>query len=299
MIELRHLRYFLEIARQQHVTRAADALHITQSTLSHQLRQLEEALGVELFDRVGRGLILNEAGDIFMAFATRAVLEVEEGKVAIEELHRLTRGQLRIGVIHTYNSTVLPPVIAKFTAAHPGVHLSVEDLPAAEIERGVANGDLQLGIAFSPTTREDVVAESLFSERLVLVVGKSHPAAGLQEVGASHLSRMDLAVQTPRFSARKRIDEALGKWINGRVRLEMSSIDAMLNTVELCGIGAVVFERAVPETSDLVRVPIVRPHVLRTAALIWNSRRTRSSAATKFAQAVRAQFEAGSQVTSR
>lgn len=276
------------------MTRAADALHITQSTLSHQLRQLEEALGVELFDRVGRGLSLNEAGETFIAFATRAVLEVEEGKVAIEELHSLTRGQLRIGVIHTYNATVLPPVIAQFTAAHPGVHIAVEDLPAAEIERGVANGDLQLGIAFSPSTREDVVAESLFSERLVLVVGKNHPAAGLQEVGASQLSRMDLAVQTPRFSSRRRIDEALGKWINGRVRLEMSSIDAMLNTVELCGMGAVVFERAVPETADLVRVPIVRPHVLRTAALIWNSRRTRSSAATKFAQIIRARFGATS-----
>ncbi|MGJ7493348.1 LysR substrate-binding domain-containing protein [Variovorax sp. ZT4R33] len=288
MIELRHLRYFLELSRQQHLTRAADALNITQSTLSHQLRQLEEALGMALFDRVGRGLSLNEAGRTFVAYATRSVLEVEEGKVAIEELHALTRGRLRIGVIQTYNATLLPPVIAQFASEFPGVHVVVEDLTATQIEQDVANGDLNLGVAFARATREDVTAEPLFSERLVLVVGKNHPAAGLKEVEASLLAGMELAVQTPRFSSRQRIDQALGKWIHKQVRLEMSSIDAMLKTVAASALGAVVFERAIPETTNLVSVPIANPQVQRTAALVWNGRRTRSAAAVRFADAVRA-----------
>lgn len=287
MIELRHLRYFLETARQHHVTRAAAALHVTQSTLSHQVRQLEERLGVTLFDRLGRGVRLTEAGETFMAFATRAVLEVEEGKIALEELQSLVRGRLRIGVIHTYNATVLPPVIAQFGMQYPGVHIVVDDLPASVIERDVANGDLDLGIAFSPATHETVVTEPLFSERLVLVVRRDHPFARLRGVPAERLSELDLAVQTARFSSRTLIDQRLGNRIRKRIRMEMSSIDAMLHTIRLRGMAAIVFERAVKKDESLVCIPIVRPKVARTAALLWHAGRTRSAAATKMAKAIR------------
>lgn len=288
MIELRHLRYFLETARQRHMTRAADALHVTQSTLSHQMRQLEELLGVALFDRLGRGVRLTEAGETFMAFATRAVLEVEEGKTALEELQSLTRGRLRIGVIHTYNATVLPPVIAQFGAQYPGVHIVIDDLPASVIERDVANGDLDLGIAFSPAMRDTVMTEPLFSEQLVLVVRRDHPFARLPEVPADRLSELELAVQTARFSSRTLIDQRLGSRIKKQIRMEMSSIDAMLHTIRLRGMAAIVFERAVKKDESLARIPIVRPKVARTAALLWHAGRTRSAAATKMAKAIKA-----------
>src|SRR3569833_2762248 len=100
MLELRHLRYFLTVAELQHVTRAAEALHVTQSTLSHQIRQLEEQLGTELFDRVGRGVQLTQAGRLFRSFAQRALDEVDAGRTALDELGKLLRGTLRIGVIH-------------------------------------------------------------------------------------------------------------------------------------------------------------------------------------------------------
>jgi LysR family cyn operon transcriptional activator len=80
MIELRHLRYFLEVARHEHVSRAADALHVTQSTLSHQITQLEALLGTQLFDRIGRGIQLTDAGRTFSDYARRA-LEVDEGQL--------------------------------------------------------------------------------------------------------------------------------------------------------------------------------------------------------------------------
>lgn len=285
--ELRHLRYFLEVARLQHVTRAADSLHVTQSTLSHQLRQLEELLDVKLFDRIGRGVKLTEAGEIFLAYATRALLEVEDGSSALRELTNVLRGKLRVGVIHTYNSTILPPALARFGLAHPGVHVKVDDLPALAIEQDIVDGHLDLGIAFSPATRPEIDSEPLFEEELVLAVAADHPSARLQTIEASELSSMKLALQTTRFSSRRRIDEALGQWIEGAVQLEMSSIDAMLKTIQLNGMGAILFERAVPLDQGITRVRIVSPQVKRTAALLWHAQRARSAAARRFADEIR------------
>jgi len=285
MIELRHLRYFLEVAKQQHVTRAAETLHITQSTLSHQLHQLEEHLGTPLFDRVGRGLQLTEAGETFMQYAARALLEVEAGQFAIDELHSLARGRLRIGVIDTYTNTLLPSLIARFAQTYPGIHMVIDDLPASLIEQKVAGGELDIGIAFAPTTRPDVLAEPLFSEELVLVVRDDHPYAQRRRIHASDLGAIPVVVQTARFSSRGIIDQNLGSFIKGNIRLEMGSIRAMLHTVRLGDMAAIVFERAVQDAQGLVKVPI-QPKITRTAAIIWPQGRSRSAAAGKFASAI-------------
>ena len=288
MVELRHLRYFLEVARVGHITRAAEALHVTQSTLSHQIGQLEAVLGVPLFDRIGRGLQLTDAGRTFSDYARRALEEVDEGRFALEGLRDLVRGRVRIGVIHTYNSTLLPAVIAEFATAHPGIHVSIEDMPASDIAAMVASGALHLGLSFATPGRADVEAEPLFSERLMLVVRDDHPLAQRKTVSASQLTGLRLAVQTERFVSRRMIDAELGPLIEGHVWLEMSSIGAMLETIRLqAQTAAILFERAIGPGSGLRQVEIVQPNVTRTAAIIWRKDRARTRAATEIAAAVR------------
>jgi LysR family transcriptional regulator, cyn operon transcriptional activator len=288
MIELRHLRYFLEVARHEHITRAAQALHVTQSTLSHQIVQLEALLGTPLFDRVGRGLQLTDAGRTFSDYARRALEEVEEGRYALDGLRDLLRGRVRIGVIHTYNTTLLPPAIAEFARSYPGIHVSIEDMPAPEVAAMVASGAIHLGLSFATPGYPDVDTEELFSERLMLVVRDDHPLAGNSSVHAEALSRLRLAVQTERFLSRRMIDAELGQWIHGSIWLEMSSIDAMLATIRLQGqTAALLFERAISESSGLRQIEIVQPQVTRTAAILWRNRRARSRAATEIAAAVR------------
>jgi LysR family cyn operon transcriptional activator len=283
MLELRHLRYFLTVAELQHVTRAATALHVTQSTLSHQIRQLEEQLGTELFDRVGRGVQLTQAGRLFRSFAQRALDEVDAGQTALDELGKLLRGTLRIGVIHTYNSTLVPPVASRFAAEHPAVRVLIEDLPASTIEREVAAGELDFGIAFAPATIPGLLAEPLFRDELVLIVRHDHPLARHKTIPASSLAKLPLALQTPRFSTRHLIDQAFGRWIGEGAHLEMSSIEALLNTVRLGEIGTIVSERAFAEDPELVKIRIGRPSVARQAALLWSEQRYRTAAARHFA----------------
>ncbi len=97
MIELRHLRYFLAVAEAAHFTRAAEAIYVSQPTLSQQIKQLEADLGTTLFDRIGKRVMLTEAGKILQAHAQRIFTELEQAQQAIQELEGLQRGELAVG----------------------------------------------------------------------------------------------------------------------------------------------------------------------------------------------------------
>ena len=107
-MELRHLHYFLSIAETSSFTRAAASLHVTQPTLSHQIRQLEREIGKPLFDRMGRGVRLTEPGKVLQDYARRAIKEIQSGLRAVAELDGLVHGKLAVGVFRTYSSSPLP-----------------------------------------------------------------------------------------------------------------------------------------------------------------------------------------------
>src|SRR5215813_590503 len=127
-IELRHLRYFLAVAEASHFTRAAAKLHVTQPTLSHQIRELEGQLNLQLFDRVGRRVRLTAAGETLLPHARKVLRELEETQTALSELHGLKRGVLRVGIVQTVNACVIPEIVERFGAAHAGIRLECGEM---------------------------------------------------------------------------------------------------------------------------------------------------------------------------
>jgi LysR family cyn operon transcriptional activator len=107
-MELRHLRYFVALAEHLSFTRAAARVHVTQSTLSHQIRQLEEELGQPLFDRIGKKVVTTEAGELFLGFAVRALKEVDHGLAVLKPSAAGLAGRVRIGTTHTFNIGLIP-----------------------------------------------------------------------------------------------------------------------------------------------------------------------------------------------
>ena len=122
-MELRHLRYFVAVAESLSFTRAAERVHVTQSTLSHQIRQLEDEVGQVLFDRLGKKVFMTEAGQLFLAHAQRALREVDAGLALLRPEAGGLSGQLRIGATHTFNIGLIPECVALFLARHPTVKL--------------------------------------------------------------------------------------------------------------------------------------------------------------------------------
>src|SRR5882757_6169063 len=193
-MELRHLRYFLRIAELNNLTRAAEQTFVTQSTLSHALRQLEDELGTPLFDRVGRNIRLTKAGQLFRDYAARAINEVGRGITALHEVRGLEGGTLNIGVIPIFSLPHVPHTVAAFAALHPKVRIVVQELRSRALEDMLAAGHLDLGIAFHPASRDEVESEYFFDERLVLVVGRAHPLAAKRVLPVNALDKFSLAL---------------------------------------------------------------------------------------------------------
>src|SRR5215467_9750575 len=165
-IELRHLRYFLAVAEEQHFTRAAQKLHVTQPTLSHQIRELEGQLSLPLFDRVGRRVKLTAAGETLLPHAQRVVRELAEAQTALDELHSLKRGTLRVGIVQTINTCAIPEIVAHFSTAHPGVRVACAEMSVADIESELELGKLDLGISYLPPTRKGLTGQKVLAEEL-------------------------------------------------------------------------------------------------------------------------------------
>ena len=283
-MEIRQLRYFLDIAQTEHLTLSAQNLFVTQSTLSHGLRQLEQELGVTLFDRLGRGLKLSQAGAEFRVYATRALKEIEAGRMALADLGGLQSGKLTVGAFPTFLNTVVPATVAAFSQAHPGVMVEVRDLRAGSIEALLLRGELDLGIAFHPTEHEEIETEPLFDERMLLVVGALHPLAGRRSLAMKALAGMPLALLPRTFATRRLIDASLRQAdVAPTVRVEMDSVEALLGVCRHSGLASIVPERAARQAPDLHAIALTEPQMVRHAGILWRRGASRSAAARAFA----------------
>lgn len=283
-MELRQLRYFLSLAETEHLTRSAEALFVSQSTLSHGLRQLEEELGMPLFDRLGRGLKLSQAGAVFRDHAARTLQEVEAGRMALSDLAGLQSGELTIGVIPTFLTHFVPDAVAAFSAAYPGVRVMVRDLRAGPIEELLVAGRLDLGISFHPGAVDEIEAETLFEERLQLVVHSRHPLAKQSSLRLKDLKDQPLALLPRSFATRRMIDAAFAEAkLVPDVRVEMESVEALLRCCRRGALATIAADHAASQAGAGMRaLELTQPQTVRRAAVLWRRGGSRSAAAREF-----------------
>ena len=287
-MELRHLRYFTALAECLSFTRAAERVHVTQSTLSHQIRQLEEEIGQPLFDRVGKRVVLTEAGEHFVGYATKALKEVDQGLGMLRGASRPMTGALRIGATHTFNLRFLPDCIAAFLGRFPTVKIVVEELEADAIEARLIANALDIGIAYRPTRSADLWFEPLYNEEMVLVVSGRHALAKRRRVRMVELHRQPVVLLPPPFATRALLDECFAaSGAEPVVVAEMNTIPPMLELVTRSNVAAIVTRNALPAGSPLVVVPIEGPTPVRTPGLLWPRNRDPEPPMRSFAGIVR------------
>lgn len=291
-MELRHLRYFLAVADNLSFTRAADQLHVTQPTLSHQVRQLEEEIGSVLFDRIGRRVHLTPSGETFRGYAQKALKEINSATAAISELEGLMHGTLTVGVFESFSTSLLPPLLAKFCDLYPGVHVTVRQLPTGQLEEQLDNGNLNLGIAYSPPATDKIVAEKLFDEPLALVVGTKHALAHRRRIHMAALDGEPLMLLTAEFPSRRLLESrfaAVGA--KPRVVLEINSIQATLATVSSTKLATILTKRMAKTVPGLHCIELV-PTIMRTVAMFWRRGGYRTAAARAMADLIKKAYAA-------
>jgi LysR family transcriptional regulator, cyn operon transcriptional activator len=288
-MELRHLRYFVALADCRSFTRAAERTHVTQSTLSHQIRQLEDEIGQPLFDRVGRRVVATEAGELFLAFASRALKEVDQGIAMLRPGGGNLTGRVRIGATHTFNIGLIPECVAAFLKRHPTVQIRVEELAAEQIVSRLGNGELDLGIAYRPSGPTDLWFEPLYNEEMVLVVADSHPLAGRKRIRMVELHQQRLVLLPAYFATRTLLDECfLASGAEPIVVAEMSTVAPMLGLVLRMPIAAIVAINAVPKAmSGLQVIPLESPTPVRTPGILWQREVAQEAPVKSFAVIVR------------
>jgi len=286
-MELRHVRYFDAVAETLNFTRAAERLHVTQSTLSHQIRQLEEELGVELFDRSSKKVRMTEAGEILRSHLTPALGQIDRAVQALRSNAETLTGSIRLGTTPSFNTRMVPLCVSTFLHHYPGIQVTVEELSADMIARRLASGHLDLAVSYRPEGT-DLWFEPLYNEELRLVVASSHPLATRRRVRMVELHHVRMVLLPSQFLTRKLLDdcfEAAGA--EPLVAAQLNSIAPMIELIRQTGLAGIIAETAVTPSADLRVVPLEDPTPIRTPGMLWKKGATRSPTIKHFADIIR------------
>jgi DNA-binding transcriptional LysR family regulator len=179
---LTQLIYFLEVVRTGSLTAAAEALHVSQPTVSEQIRRLERSLGVELFIRMGRGARLTAAGDVFLPEATSVLDAVKSAKSSITDLSELEIGTLAVGLFGQASCYGLADVMYDFHAKYPGVVQTIHGQNSAEVADSVREGRLEAGIVFLPVDATGLTVRPFFTDPILYVSADPARTAELKTI---------------------------------------------------------------------------------------------------------------------
>ncbi|NWA91406.1 LysR family transcriptional regulator [Pseudomonas sp. D8002] len=293
-MELRHLRYFAALAETLHFTRAAERTHVTQSTLSHQIRQLEEEVGVRLFDRIGKKVSITEAGDRLLSQVLPALKQIDVAIHAITRTPGSASGHIRIGATYSFNIRLVPACIASFLSRNPDVSVSAEELAQDLIIERLERNELDLGIAYRPTDGHDLWFEPLYNEELKLVVSTDHPLAKRKSVRMIELHNLRMTLLPRHFMTRRQLDECFrSSGAEPVVAVEMNTLLPMLELARHTDLACIVAETAIGSRSGLSVIALENPTPIRTPGLLWKKGGTDDAAIKQFASVVRKATEAG------
>ncbi|MFI5444478.1 LysR substrate-binding domain-containing protein [Polaromonas sp. UC242_47] len=287
-MELRHVRYFDAIAETLNFTRAAERLHVTQSTLSHQIKQMEDELGVALFDRSNKKIRMTEAGEILRTYMTPALEQIDRGVQALRGDAEFLSGTIRLGTTPSFNTRMVPLCVSTFLHHYPNIQVVVEELSGDMLARGISSGKLDLAVSYRPADGTGLWFEPLYNEELRLVVAASHPLAKRRRVRMVELHHVRMVLLPKEYLTRQLLDECFeAAGATPLVVAQLNSIWPMFELIRQTDLAGIFGETAVTPSSDLRAVPLEDPVPIRTPGLLWQKGATRSPTLKHFADIIR------------
>ncbi|WP_214415897.1 LysR family transcriptional regulator [Sphaerisporangium fuscum] len=273
-MELRQLEYFVAVAEERSFTRAAERVHISQSGVSAQIRQLERELGAELFDRSARAATLTVAGRAALEHARATLAAAAAVDQAVGEVTALIRGRLTVGMVIGCTVTPLFDALAAFHTAHPGVEITLLEDGSDRLVEQVRGGALDLALVGTATaTPEGLEAMTIISDRLVAAVPRGHPLAARGRVTLGDLDGHPIVCMPPGTGLRTVFDEACAaRNLRPAIALEASAADAIADLAAR-GLGVAILGRSMAQRYDdrLTALIIDDAEAPGLLALIWRN----------------------------
>ena len=288
-LEIRHLRYFLAVAEAGSFSRAADRLGLSQPNISQQMRDLETALRVNLFQRRGKRILLTSAGQIFQEHAQGILRQIENFLQELSIEPGQMRGALHLGVVPILNVALIPQLLGMFAATHPGVSLNVEEISSTEIETALEEGRMDVGLGFLTRHSPNLYYERLCTDQFALVVHHSHPWAKRRVIDLTELHQARI-LQLPDSFVMRRMSDAICRehQVRPRIIAEINAIETLLRSLAPLKAAALMPKIALRGASDLTAIRLKGKNLALEIGLLRLIDSGSSSAAEEFTKLARA-----------
>jgi len=287
-MELRHIRYFVALAETLSFTKAAWQMHVSQPTLSHQIRQLEEEVGKSLVTRKDRRVALTPEGEAFLTHCAAVLAEINSALLEISKPRRSTTGHVRIGAPPTLSVSVVPDSLAILFESNPGISACIEEISTFdEIKRRLIEETLDIGLAYPPLSGHELTIETLYDEQAVLFVRKDHRLARRRKIRLVDLHRQGVIL--PLGTDYRQLLEGLLRNVGAQpeVVIELVGFGTVPRLVEKTGLAAIVAEHAISSGDAFRAIPIERPLPVRVPSMCFKRDRVQPSSVIAMASAIR------------
>lgn len=284
-VTFRQLNAFVSIAKHKSFTKAADELHLTQSSLSGLIKEMERQLDITLFDRTTRQLHLSEAGERLMPYALKVLDDMRLLNGEIHDLKDFHQGKVRIAASQQLAATIMPALIKDFKKTHPDIQVSLIDCGIEEVMGRVQLLDADIGIGPEYPFSTDITASELFSSPFYLIVKQNHALAHLKEVEWQDIPAGELVTLQEAFA--EQIRDALPLDLSERLfraDYEVNFLSTALGMTQM-GLGitlALTYAKTWIDQHNLVMIPIKNPTIERKFLLYNHKHRSPTSAAQQF-----------------
>lgn len=272
-MELRQLRYFVAVAEREHISEAAESLHVAQSAVSRQISNLETELGTELFERIGRNVKLTPIGKIFLEHAFIALEAIDFAAKQVEEYLDPEQGTIKIGFPTSLASFLLPTVISAFKKEHPNVSFHLRQGSYRYLINAVKNRELNL-VFLGPVPKKDEIIDTkiLFTEKISALLPATHPLATKKEIQLADLRNEPFVLFPDGFILNKVVvDACKSVGYTPIVSSEGEDMDALKGLVA-AGMGVTLLpESAFYDSTPrrTVRLPLSEPSFTRNVGVVF------------------------------
>ena len=259
-MELRQLKYFIRVADCLNFSEAAKESCISQSTLSQQIKQLEQELGSELFLRNSRTVSLTEAGMELLPYARTTIKDADACIERIRDLKDILTGTMNIGVTYSF-SPILTETIFSFIKKYPKVKLNIFYKPMSELMDMLRDRKVDFVLAFKPSApMEGIESHILFQNYLAAIVSSTHSLASEKKVSLEQIAQHGIALPSKGLQARNMLDKVLERYnFNLKARIELHDPDILLNLVRQSNLVTVLAEASIHNERGVKAVPIDIP----------------------------------------
>lgn len=232
-MNLRHLEYFIAVVEEENFSRAAKKLYVSQPNISKAIQQLENDLGVALFDRMPRQVKLNRYGKYFYNEVTQVMESLNNAEHSIRELINPYKGTIKLSFIHSLGSTLIPDIIKEFKEKYPDVTFNLSQNSTDVLLEDLIDGDVDFCFLMDREFPESIEHVKLFNEKIYVILPKSHPLANEKEVNLIDLKNDPFITFKPRIGLRNSMDLICQKaGFNPNVAFECQEVDTVVGFVE-------------------------------------------------------------------